>query len=213
MTSEDDRGQSEAVLSVATRLFAALGYDSTSIRQIADAAGLDVAELTRRLGGKRDIYLAVMERAFRAEQAALGAAAAELEETGSIHLLFDRYLDFYVANPEIVALWIHRWLMDAVDVAELEKQYVQPLMAMMGKSVGSVLGDQVDIDVEYTLWSVIWCVHGFVKTGVLEADGRLRGPGDPRAMRRFRRHMHQMLHRHVGLPGDPPADGLSSHPS
>ncbi|MEV4186774.1 helix-turn-helix domain-containing protein, partial [Streptosporangium canum] len=59
MTSADG-GQRELILRVATRLFAALGYDATSVSQIAEAAGLDVATLTQQAGGKRELYLAVM---------------------------------------------------------------------------------------------------------------------------------------------------------
>ncbi|GAA0363773.1 hypothetical protein GCM10009530_11820 [Microbispora corallina] len=203
MAPQDHGEQSEVILGVARRLFAALGYDGTSIRQIAEAAGLDVPTVTARVGTKREIYLTVMDRAFQNERAALEPAAQEFEQTGDIHRLLDRYLDFYVHNPDIVALWMHRWLMDAADVAELESEYVQPLTAMMGKSVHSLLGD-VDIDIEYTLWTVIWCVHGYVLAGVLEADGEVHGPSDPRSLRRFRRNMHLMIHRHLGMPGDPP---------
>ncbi|GAA4562934.1 TetR/AcrR family transcriptional regulator [Planotetraspora kaengkrachanensis] len=203
MAPQEHGGRSEVILEVATRLFAALGYDGTSIRQIAEAIGLDITTITEQVGTKRDIYLAVMERAFQSERAALEAAAVEFEANGSVHQLFDRYLDFYVEHPDIVALWMHRWLLDAADVAELENQYVEPLTGMIGKSVGNLLPD-TDVDIEYTLWTVIWSVHGFVKAGVLEADGELRGPSNPRSLRRFRRTMHQMLHRHLGLPGDPP---------
>ncbi|GII52063.1 hypothetical protein Pth03_04520 [Planotetraspora thailandica] len=203
MATQEYGSQSEVILEVATRLFAALGYDGTSIRQIADATGLDITTITEQVGLKRDVYLAVMERAFQAERAAIESAAAEFEATGSVHRLFDRCLDFYIEHPDIVALWIHRWLLDAADVAELENQYVEPLTGLIGKSVGNLLPD-TDIDIEYTLWTVIWAVHGFVKGGAMEADGQVQWPSNPQSLRRFRRTIHQMLHRHLGLPGDPP---------
>lgn len=205
MAQPDRDEQFEVILDTATRLFAALGYDSTSVREIAEAAGLDVETVMKQVGGKRDLYLAVIGRAFEEEIAALAPAAAEFEKTGSIHRLLDRYLDFYIEHPDIVALWIHRWLSDAADVAELESHYVQPLIAMVGEAVRNRLGDAVgDIDIEYTQWCVIWCVHGYVVGGVPQPDGRLHGPGNPQSQRRFRRTLHQMLHRHMRLPGDPP---------
>lgn len=198
-----------ALLKIATQLFAALGYDGTSARQIADAAGLDVAAV----GGKRELYLAVMERAHLAESAALAGAVTTLSEAApadapaALHRLLDDYLDFCVDNPEIISLWMHRWLADAGDITSLEREYVQPLITLitgvMKPSTASGVIAQ-GVDVEYALWSMIWCVNGFARGGVLDDDGRRMGSGDHRAVRRFRAHLHVMLHRMLGLPGDPP---------
>ncbi|WP_344842108.1 helix-turn-helix domain-containing protein, partial [Nonomuraea dietziae] len=56
------------LLDTATRLFAAMGYDGTPIEQIAEAAGVGVADLRRAFGGKRELYLAVMERCHQTER-------------------------------------------------------------------------------------------------------------------------------------------------
>ncbi|TYB59217.1 TetR/AcrR family transcriptional regulator [Nonomuraea sp. PA05] len=202
-------GQAQVILKAATQLFAALGYDGTSTRQIADAAGLNIATVNYHVGGKRELYLAVMEAAHRAEKAALEQALARLpgdDPVAAIHRLADDYLDFCVDNPEVPALWMHRWLSDASDITELERQYVQPLL----NAVGAALRPAVEAglisagtDLDYTVWSVIWTVHGFAKGGVLDAEGRRRAAGDRAALRRFRAHLHQSLHRTLGLPGDP----------
>ncbi|GIN02774.1 TetR family transcriptional regulator [Planomonospora venezuelensis] len=197
------------ILRVATRLFAALGYDGTSTRQIAEAAGLNIATVNYHVGGKRDLYLAVMERAHRAELGAVEAAVKELaaaperDAAAAVHRLVDVYVDFCAENPEIPALWMYRWLSDAADVTELERRYVQPLVGLVSTAAGS-LARPGGADVEYLIWSVIWCTHGFTRGGVLDEAGDRRGPGDPRALRRFRAHLHQLVHRSLGLPGDPP---------
>ncbi|MEV1000197.1 TetR/AcrR family transcriptional regulator [Nonomuraea sp. NPDC050202] len=202
-------GQADAILKVATQLFAALGYDGTSTRQIADAAGLNIATVNYHVGGKRELYLAVMEAAHRAEKAALDQALARLpgdDPVAAVHRLADDYLDFCVDNPEVPALWMHRWLSDASDVTELERQYVQPLLAAVTAALRPAVEAGViaaETDLEYTVWSVIWTVHGFAKGGVLDAEGRRRASGDRAALRRFRAHLHQSLHRTLGLPGDP----------
>lgn len=205
-----DSGQAGAILEVATQLFAAHGYDGTSTRQIADAAGLNIATVNYHVGGKRELYLAVMERAHLAERAALDAALPRLaggDPVAAIHRLVDDYLDFCVDHPEVPALWMHRWLSDAGDLTELERQYVQPLVASVTEALGPAVGAGVidpSIDLEYAMWSVIWCVHGFAKGGVLDAEGRRRAAGDRAALRRFRAHLHLTLHRMLALPGDVP---------
>ncbi|MER7506322.1 TetR/AcrR family transcriptional regulator [Nonomuraea pusilla] len=205
-----DSAQAAAILKVATTLFAALGYDGTSTRQIADAAGLNIATVNYHVGGKRELYLAVMEAAHRAEKAALDDALGRLpggDPVGAIHRLVDDYLDFCVDNPEVPALWMHRWLSDAGDITELERQYVQPLVASVTAALAPALGSGVidpEVDVEYAIWTVIWCVHGFAKGGVLDGDGRRRSAGDRAALRRFRAHLHRTLHLALGLPGPTP---------
>ncbi|NJP94144.1 TetR/AcrR family transcriptional regulator [Nonomuraea sp. FMUSA5-5] len=201
-------GQAAVILKAATQLFAALGYDGTSTRQIADAAGLNIATVSYHVGGKRELYLAVMEAAHQAEKAALEQALARLpgdDPVAAIHRLADDYLDFCVDHPEVPALWMHRWLSDASDITELERQYVQPLLAAVSAALrpaveAGLIAAETDLD--YTVWSVIWTVHGFAKGGVLDAEGRRRAAGDRAALRRFRAHLHQSLHRTLGLPGD-----------
>ncbi|MFC4118737.1 TetR/AcrR family transcriptional regulator [Nonomuraea zeae] len=204
-----DSGQVTLILKVATQLFAALGYDGTSTRQIAEAAGLNIATVNYHVGGKRELYLAVMERAHQAEKAALDLALGRLpgdDPAAAIHRLVDDYLDFCVDNPEVPALWMHRWLSDASDITELERQYVKPLLAAVTGALGpAVANGLIDerVDLEYAMWTVIWSVHGFAKGGVLDDEGRRRGAGDRAALRRFRAHLHLTLHRTLGLPGDP----------
>ena len=201
--------QAGLILKVATQLFAALGYDGTSTRQIAEAAGLNIATVNYHVGGKRELYLAVMEAAHRAEKAALETALGRLpgdDPVTAIHRLADDYLDFCVDNPEVPALWMHRWLSDASDITELERQYVQPLLSAVTGALRPAVETgliSADVDLEYTVWTVIWSVHGFAKGGVLDAAGRRRAAGDRAALRRFRAHLPLTPHRTLGLPGDP----------
>ncbi|MFG1945954.1 TetR/AcrR family transcriptional regulator [Nonomuraea sp. NPDC048826] len=203
--SPPENPQAAVILKAATELFAAHGYDGASTRKIADAAGLNIATVNYHVGGKRELYLAVMERAHRAERAALESALAAMpggDPVTAIHHLIDAYLDFCVAHPEVPALWMHRWLSDAGDVNELERRYVTPLVTTVTTTLRPLIDSRVDV--EYALWSVIWCVHGFAKGGVLDADGRRRGVGDPAALRRFRGYLHLSVHRALGLPGEAP---------
>ncbi|MGH3243074.1 MAG: TetR/AcrR family transcriptional regulator [Spirillospora sp.] len=205
MTSSDSGGR-ERVLDAAGRLFAALGYDGTSTRMIAEAAGLNVATVAYHVGGKRDLYLAVMERAYLTERAALEDALAEIDlDVDGLLTLTDRYIDFCVGNPEIPALWMHRWLSDASDVAHLEEQYVRPLTEMVAGTARKLVPD--DVDVEYVVWTVVWCTHGFLCGGVLDADGRRHGRDDTHELARFRAHMRHLVATTIGPPGRSAQDG------
>ncbi|GAA3068318.1 TetR/AcrR family transcriptional regulator [Streptosporangium carneum] len=207
MTSADG-GERELILRVATRLFAGLGYDGTSISQIAEAAGLDVAMVSESFGNKRELYLAVMERAHLAESAGLERSVAEIgaappeEAPAALHRLVDDYIDFCARNPEVPALWVHRWLSDASDVTELEPQYVQPLVQFVADALVPITAGSPDM--RFVIWTVIWSTHAFSRGGVLDENGERRGPEDPETLRRFRAHMHKMVHCTLELPGSPP---------
>src|SRR3954452_2078210 len=106
-----DSAELETIIAVATRLFAGLGYDATTLTTIADASGYDQATVAALVTSKSDLYLKVMARAAEAERDAL-AEVATTSPVDVIHLI-DVYLDFCVAHPEVPALWMHRWMSDA----------------------------------------------------------------------------------------------------
>ncbi|MGW0202359.1 TetR/AcrR family transcriptional regulator [Nonomuraea sp. NPDC003201] len=54
-------------------------------------------------------------------------------------------------------------------------------------------------DAQFTTYTMIWCIHGFTLSGVLDGTGRRRHADDPRMLRRFRAHMHQLLDRALKL--------------
>ncbi|GAA2296633.1 TetR/AcrR family transcriptional regulator [Actinomadura luteofluorescens] len=196
--SSSDTGR-DRIIEAATRLFAALGYDGTSTRMIAEAAGLNVATVAYHVGGKRDLYLAVMERAHQAERQVLERALAEMTpDVEGLLTLVDRYVELCVTRPEIPALWMHRWLSDAADVAHLDDEYVRPLMEMVGEAARGVVGDEVDLD--FLVWTVVWCTHGFGSGGVLDQQGKRRKLDDPQAVARFRAHMRRTVATAIGAP-------------
>src|SRR5512139_371833 len=195
----------DRIVAEATRLFAERGYDGTSTRMIADAAGLNIATVAYHVGGKRDLYLEVMERAQRAEWTALSAAVEEFrsapDPVAGMCLLVDRYLDFCAADPRIPALWMRRWLSDAPDIVNLERRHVVPVFGMVAEALEAVIpsaesdADGEDVDLEYAIWSIVWCIHGFCQGGVLGADGTRRRAGDHEALARVRAHLHCLVHR------------------
>lgn len=59
----DDREQQ--ILSIATSLFEYRGYDRTSMKNIADEAGIETASLYYYFSSKEDLYVSVMDRGLR----------------------------------------------------------------------------------------------------------------------------------------------------
>ncbi|MEO3782820.1 TetR/AcrR family transcriptional regulator [Actinocorallia sp. B10E7] len=183
----------ERLVEVAGRLFVQLGYDATTMQMIAGAAGTSVHQAGLLVGSKQQLYLEVMNRFTRAEAEHM-RAAAELAtpDVVGLRMLADSYLDFSVEHPELRALWVHRWLMDAADVENVEDLY-KPLV----DSVVEMFKDKLreDYDLQLGVWNIIWIVNGFIHVGIVDEKGRRRFADHPPTLRRFRAYMHDVIER------------------
>ncbi|MEV0385417.1 TetR family transcriptional regulator [Nonomuraea sp. NPDC050643] len=203
-----EAAERESILRSATRLFSALGYDGTSIAQIADTAGLDAERLTTYFPTKRRLYLDVMGRAHRFLADVIEARAKELlaappeQRAEALHRFVDGYIDLVADHPEVPALWAHRWLSDACDIGDPDSHNAQPLAQFAVDSM-TAMAEAAGADPLYTTYTMIWCIHGFTLSGVLDGSGERHGVHDVRQLRRFRAHMHQLLERELRLPSPP----------
>jgi AcrR family transcriptional regulator len=75
-------GTREAIGDAARRLFAERGFDRTSIRAIADAAGVDQALVMHFYGSKQRLFVTVVELPFDPEVVIPGLLEGDREELG-----------------------------------------------------------------------------------------------------------------------------------
>ncbi|MFE7463498.1 TetR/AcrR family transcriptional regulator [Streptomyces sp. NPDC057499] len=213
----DDGTSRERILEAATRLFAERGYDATSTRAIGEAVGLNIATVAYHVGGKFELYRAVMRRAHLAQRDVATAALERLracgpsaEETRAALLGFvDTYLSFCLSHPEVPALWMRRWLAEGAELAEIETEFAGPLVAEVASDVRTVLeraGIGTGIDVEMLVFTIVWTTHSFGQAGVIDPAGRRLGPRDLAALDRFRRHLHAVVTGVLDQGGRPPGE-------
>ncbi|MEV7008817.1 TetR/AcrR family transcriptional regulator [Streptosporangium sp. NPDC051022] len=207
MTSAEEQ-QSEAVMDFATRLFAAFGYDGTTLQGLAEAMGYDLQWIHDRFGDKRALYLSVIERVGIAQRAVVEEALAALPArdpagvSAALHTLTDRYLDLCLANPQIPALWMHRWLGDAADIPDLEERYALPVINLIRDALRSAARNGLvdgGADLDLTVRTLIWSVYGFLHGEAL-ARPDPPDPDDPRTRPRIQAHLHRLLDRMLKLP-------------
>ncbi|MFI9783754.1 TetR/AcrR family transcriptional regulator [Kitasatospora sp. NPDC051984] len=185
----------ERILTAATALFAEHGYDGTTTRTIAGAAGLNVATVAYHVGTKADLYREVMRRAHQAERAAVDAALAEFavaapdDPARAAARFADRYLDFCLEQPHVPALWMRRWMADAAEFADLEERYARPLLESVAGELAAALPQLGRDRVEFAVWTVLWTTHGFCRSMI-----RAQVP-------RFRTHLRALVLRELGLEG------------
>ncbi|MEO3787663.1 TetR/AcrR family transcriptional regulator [Actinocorallia sp. B10E7] len=188
----------ERLIEVATRLFAGLGYDMTSLETISEAAGVPSSVVLEEVGDKRRLYLLVLERIYEANRVKVQKIIDEVHSPHeAAHLIADSYLDFFLERPELIALWTQRWVADAADVPDVEDHYLRPLMTMAARKIHDAVPEALG---PYPfLGIVLWSINGFLCTGVLAPEKGMLPAEDPHAQKAFRGFLHtaidSMLHR------------------
>lgn len=64
MEVSKDKPTVNKIIEAATRLFAVKGYAAVSVKELADAAGVNIALISYYFGGKESLYKLVLERQF-----------------------------------------------------------------------------------------------------------------------------------------------------
>ena len=103
----------DALLRAALRLFAAHGYEGTSVRAIARAVGLSESVLYAHFSGKREIFDTVLAR--QGPQGALDVLArmdpamADTDPPGFVRVLIGRLVDEWSTPPsrQLISLMAH----------------------------------------------------------------------------------------------------------
>lgn len=99
----------KAVLDAAETLFAARGYDATSLQEVCDAAGVSRGLPGYLFGSKEGLYRAVLDRFRDAPLRLIREARERSAEAGgggseALSSAIDAYFDFLLANPNFVRL-------------------------------------------------------------------------------------------------------------
>jgi AcrR family transcriptional regulator len=200
----EGKASRERILRAATELFAEHGYDATSTRSIAEAAGLNIATVAYHVGNKSELYREVMRRAHIAQRDVVTVATQELVECEptpkatrvALHRFADSYLNFAVSSPEISVLWLRRWLAEGEDMAEIEDEFAAPLATEARQAIQKVLdraGLAPDLDVEMLVYTIVWMAHSFSRGGIIGSGGRRLRAEDLAMLDRFRRHLHHLI--------------------
>lgn len=134
------------VLDVANELFAAGGYQATSLRQIAGAADIDIATLKYHFDDKPTLFSMVYKEGHEQFVATLAPITEQLEAAGSrqevrdvVRVLVATIHDFVGQNMAFVRLTMFRLLEESVDKIGLEDELQEVILQVLeSKFVGLV---------------------------------------------------------------------------
>ena len=134
--SEPDTDTSAAIATAALHRFAARGFEATSLREIAHDAGVDVALISYRFGGKLGLWKAIVSQAAddlrRALDLALRESAAASGQERLAHSA-RAFLAYLLDRPEVPRLLLRditidsdrsQWLLDTLSLP-LHRHFIE----------------------------------------------------------------------------------------
>ena len=138
----------ERILASAEEFFLKDGFDGTSIRELTDAASVNVALVNYYFGSKRNLYLEVLRRKFSTTAAdkcaALRQQLAE-QKSPNLQQTITTYVSLYLGSDESIQATqqflklISRQLADDDDAMELLlEELVVPIHQLMKTSIGEI---------------------------------------------------------------------------
>lgn len=146
MVKKNDIGTEEQIKKAATKLFLERGFDGTSIRDIAEAAGSNVALLNYYFRSKQRLYDLIVKDLFDD----MFRPALEIFDgpDASISEMMYRFVDVYVdyfgkhANlPFFVADELRRNPQGALEAMPVDKLGATRFVAMLGDSMKEKVGE------------------------------------------------------------------------
>ena len=114
--TRDPERSREAILDAAEQLFAAKGYEETSLQEIGQHAGVSRGTPNYFFGSKEHLYGVVLDRLFEAEQLSVMQSLSQQtsdEPPDILALAVSSFLDFLLARPAFPRLIEREALNDA----------------------------------------------------------------------------------------------------
>lgn len=119
----------ERVIESAENLFSMMGYEATSLRSIAGAAGIDIATLKYHFDDKPTLFGEVYQRGHERFLRMIDPFLEQLDDVDSaeaMEVLVDEFVtavhDFIATDFSFVRLTLYRALEDSEDVISIEEE-------------------------------------------------------------------------------------------
>ncbi|MER7282978.1 TetR/AcrR family transcriptional regulator [Dactylosporangium sp. NPDC000244] len=197
-----DRTRRE-ILDVATREFADRGYDGARVDEIAERTRTTKRMIYYYYGGKKQLYVAVLERAYAQIRAAEHQVNLDhLPPADAIRRLAEITFDHHEANPDFIRLVsienIHRGehIAQLDSMASLNSPAIQLIEQILkrGRAEG-IFRDDVDaFDVHLAISA--YCFFRIANRHTLSAIFG-RDPVDPARREHYRRLLGEMIVSHL----------------
>ena len=167
----------EELLQAATRLFKEKGYRTTSMRDLANALGVQKASLYYYLKSKEDLLRRLLEHAFSIVQSQIDDIyATDLSPTEKLRLALRNHAVTMMDNLNLVSVYLHEYRnlppRRLKQVLGVRKHYEQVLAQIMQDGIAS--GEFRPVNIKMTVYGLLgmlnWTHQWFSPTGELSSQ-------------------------------------------
>jgi AcrR family transcriptional regulator len=173
------RGSEESkkcILEAAEQLFAEAGYADTTIRKVAEQAGLSVGTIYLYYGNKEELYSELFRRQLESFSA-MTEPLREKEPLAALEGLIDSYLDYSVQKAKLVSMQIKEH--DLAIKKPLKKAFFDSQKKLIADILGKGIRKKIfrKMDCAATASVIFYCLRGMILaqlSGDLGDDGQGR---------------------------------------
>jgi AcrR family transcriptional regulator len=190
------KGERTAVrlLDVAEEMFARQGYDGTSLRQIADAAGIKEPGIYNHFPGKQGLYEAVLFRALNPMAEALSEQLERAEGLRDYTDLPSMMTDMLMEHPQMAALFHQALQGDSKSVGNrLVQGWLDGLFNQGLMSMDDMGGDSDWEELALNVIAMFNIVTGYVLSQRAFASMTGGNIKDPATLEKQKRLLHKVV--------------------
>jgi AcrR family transcriptional regulator len=169
MVSTSDIDAKQRIMQAAKRMFAHQGFNGTSIREICEEAGANVALVSYHFGGKDQLFRAIFENFFRPERyEPFDKLKGNPEE--ALRAFIQVLVAYRFEEPEMQAICFQELTMQSKR-AEILREYLTPVWGLLHRILAE--GKQLSVfrieSIEYAMTSIMGMVLFPPKTTLIES--------------------------------------------
>ena len=151
LTNVETQSRRDEILAAASRIFAAQGYEGTTVRDLEAATGLTRGGIFFHFPGKRELYLAVLRKSLLEEPLAEGmpfvgkiAVSADSAEE-SLLATYHGIMDWHRDHPEGMQFFQQLAVRSGTepDIAELDQQITESVNEFIAEIVRALQNKRV----------------------------------------------------------------------
>src|SRR5512139_1674653 len=175
------------ILHEATRLFAAQGFDGTSVQQIADAVGIRKPSLLYHFASKDALRLSVLDAIMTHFNEVLPEVLLAAARDRRFDSVMESLSSFFLEDPDRARLLVRELLDRPDDMKQRLGEFVRPWIQVVADQLERAKGQgmvQKDVDTEAYAIQVLLAVVGSV--AMYDTLGALLPEGAPRTDARER---------------------------
>ncbi len=169
-TKPTDQQPKERLLDAAEELFAAKGFAEVSVRELAAAAGANVAAVNYHFQGKENLFQEVIIRRFSIQRdRTLNGLQDLLDQTKGqpqvdqvIRVLVGEYLDGALSNSFLTMMTREMHGGQGGTHVQFFKQMVAPVFAAISRALTAARPSLTPEDLSWIIASIIAQVHHFI---------------------------------------------------